>query len=239
MQKVLSTTVKALILGAGLCSGAQAATQHSALLVYRVWEPGLDPYISRILVTPQFLRMDEGEGAMDYTLYDRQQKIIYNISSEDRTALVMNPPPMALKQPGSLTLEQRISSDAQAPKVAGLAPQNVSLLANGQVCRELVAVPGLMPEAVAAMRDFQQVLARVQAATLDAIPKDMQTPCDLADNVFAPLRALDHGLPIQEHSPTHSRSLVDFVADHPVDDSVFSIPKDYDRAPMPGLLSKE
>jgi hypothetical protein len=239
MQKVLSTTFKALILGAGLCASVQAASQTSALLVYRVWEPGLDPYISRILVTPEYLRIDEGEGTKDYTLFDRDQEIIYNVSYDDRAALVMNPPLSDLKQPSDLKLDQRVSSDPKAPKISGLTPQHVSLLANGKVCREMVTVPGLMPDAMEALRDFQAVLARVQAATLGNMQKGMESPCDLAENVYAPLRQLDHGLPIQERTPHRSRSLVDFVTDHQVDDSLFTIPKDYDRAPMPGLSHEQ
>jgi len=233
MQKVLTT----LALGLGLSSAALAAQQNAALLVYRVWEPGLDPYISRILVTPEFVRIDEGEGTLDYTLYDREQDIMYNVSSEDRAALVMNPPAAEPTQPASLQLDQRLSRDAGAPSIAGHAPQNVTLLANGQVCRELVTVPGLMTEAMAGMRDFQALLARIQLAMLNTIPADMQTPCDLADNVYAPLRQLDHGLPILERTDSRSRSLVDFVPAHAVDEAVFTIPTDYGRTPMPGLNS--
>jgi len=239
MQKILSTTAMALTLGAGLAGGARADTHNGALLVYRVWEPGLQPYISRILVTPGYLRMDEGEGSGDYTLFDRKQGIIYNVSSEDHSALVMNPPAAAAATRDDLRLEERSNSDDQAPRIGGLMPQNVSLLANGQVCREMVTVPGLMPEAVAGMRDFQRVLARVQAATQGNIPADMQTPCDLAENIYAPLRQLAHGLPIQDRSPRHSRSLVDYSAAHSFDDSLFVIPDDYRRMPMPGLPGKE
>ena len=235
MQKVLSTPIKVLCLAAGLSAAAQAANQDSDLLVYRVWEPGLEPYISRFLVTPRYVRIDEGGDDAGYTLFDRREHIIYNISHADRSVLVMNPPSQVPKQPDDLKLDERIEDDPKAPRIAGKAPQHISLLANGQVCRELVVVPGLMPEAMAALRDFQQVLARVQAATLSAMPSDMQTPCDLADNVYAPLRPLAHGLPIQEHSPTRSRSLVDFENSYQADDKLFGIPADYERSPMPGL----
>lgn len=232
MQKALTTLALAL----SLSTAAQAAQRDAALLVYRVWEPGLDPYISRVLVTPEFVRIDEGAGAVDYTLYDRQQEIIYNVSGEDRSALVMNPPVPDLKLPDSLKLTEQVSADPEAPQIAGHAPQNVTLMANGKVCRELVAVPGLMTAAMDGMRDFQTLLGRVQAATLYAIPADMQTDCELAENVYAPLRGLGHGLPIQERGAKRSRSLVDFAPVHGVDEALFGIPAGYEQVPMPGLV---
>lgn len=228
----------ALALGLSLSSVALAGQQNAALLVYQVAEPGVDPYISRILVTPKFVRLDEGEGAQDFTLYDRTERIMYNVSHEEHSALVLNPPVTTLTKPDSLLLEQQSDRDADAPKIAGRAPENITLLANGKVCRELVAVPGLMPEAMAGLREFHALLGRVQAATLSSMPVQMQTPCDLADNVYAPLRALDHGLPIQERSGSGQRALLDFAPAHPVDEAIFTIPAAYGQIMLPGMDSE-
>jgi hypothetical protein len=230
MQKILIGA--ALTLGLSTTALAQQAT---TLLVYKVWEQGMGNYTSRVLVTPQFVRLDEGEGTLDYTLFDREQNIIYNISSEDRTALVIDPPVAELQRPEDLRLDQRVTADPQAPRIGGLAPQNVTLLVNGGVCREMVTVPGLLPEAMAGLRDLQQVLARVQAVTLGAMPPGMVSSCDLADDVHAALRPLDHGLPIQERTERRSRSLVDFDPAYVVEEGVLAIPADYARVPMPGL----
>lgn len=231
MQKILTV----LALGLGLSSAVSAASQQAALLVYRVWEPGLDPYVSRVLVTPEFVRMDEGEGAVDFTLYDREQDVMYNVSGGDRSILVMNPPIADFQLPEDLQLDERVTSDEQAPKIAGLATQHVSLLANGEVCREMVTVPGLLPEALEGLRDFQALLGRIQYATRHTIPADMQTSCDLAENIYAPLRGLSHGMPIQDRSAVSSRSLVDFVPAYQVEAGAFMLPEDYGRIPMPGL----
>jgi hypothetical protein len=230
MQKILT----AMALGLGLSASA-LAEQTTTLLVYKVWEQGVGNYTSRVLVTPQFVRLDEGEGTLDYTLFDREQDIIYNISSEDRTALVINPPAAELQPPRDLKLDHQITVDAGAPKISGQAPQNVTLLVDGEVCRQMVTVPGLLPEAMDGLRDLQRVLARVQAATLGAFPADMLSRCDLADDVHAALRPLEHGLPIQERTERRSRSLVDFNAAYVVEDAVLEIPSGYARVPMPGL----
>lgn len=229
MQKVL------IALALGLAGAAHAASQQAALLVYQVWEPGLDPYLSRVLVTPRFVRMDEGEGTQDYTLYDREQGVMYNVSREDRSALVMNPPIADMALPADLKLEQTLQIDKLAPTIGGQQPQNLTLKANGTVCRELVTVPDVMTPAVDGLREFYGLLARIQAATLKAYPEGSQTPCDLAENVYAPLRGLSHGLPIQDRGERHSKSLVDYVPAFTVDSALFTIPKGYERTPMPGL----
>lgn len=238
MQKILSTLVLGMSLGVGLGSSASAADGQANLLVYRVWEEGLDPYISRVLINAHYVRMDEGQDTGQYTLFDREQAIIYNVDDEERSVLVMDPSATPLPPvPDSLKLDQQVTVQTDAPAIGGRQPQQVTLSANGDTCRELVAVPGLMDEAVAGLRDLQTTLARIQAATLPAMPAETQTPCDLAEYVYAPLRGLDHGLPIQDRSSGRSRSLVDFSTDHVVSDSLFALPADYTRMNMPGLVA--
>lgn len=47
------------------------------------------------------------------------------------------------------------------------------------------------------MREFYETLAREQALSLAFIPEEFQSPCELANNVFAPARHLAHGFPIR------------------------------------------
>lgn len=228
MQKILIGALLALLSGGTLA-------QDSALLVYKVWEQGIDPYISRILVNDDFVRLDEGEDAGDFTLFDRSQEILYNVSHDNRSVLVINPQLVEVPDNPALILAERETVDEQAPQVAGIAPRNLELLANGEVCSRLVVVPGLMEEALEGLRDLKRVLARVQAATLVGRPEELQTPCDLATNVHAATRSLDHGLPINERSEGRAQMLLDFVEAQPADNSLFELPTEYDRASMPSL----
>ena len=230
MQKILTALA---LLAASLPA---LATQGAALLVYRVWEEGSEPYTNRILVTPDYVRMDEGEGSGDgFTLLDRHAGIIYNVSDEDHSVLVMEPPEALPPAPMELELSVDRQTDPEAPRVGGRAPAHLVLRANGKTCRELDVVPGLMPAAVAGLKDFRRVLSRVQGATLKALPPETQGPCELSENVYAPLRELDYGLPIQERGEGRSQSLVDFDPDHPADAALFEVPGDYRRLRMPGL----
>lgn len=207
-------------------------------LVYQVWESGGVNYISRVLVTPDHVRLDEGGGVGSaYTLFDRHRGVLYNVLPGDHSVLVMDPRDAVPPMPADLRLETRVSTDLQAPAVAGRQPQNLELLANGDSCARVVAVPGMLPDAVVALRELRAVLARIQAATALRLPGGIGSPCEMAELVYAPDRDLAHGLPIQFRSDHRTQSLVDFTPGAEVQDGLFRIPADYQRMDMPGLAA--
>lgn len=212
------------------------AAETAALLVYQVVEPGLDPYVSRYLVNSHYLRLDEGANAPEgYTLFDRQRGVIYNISPEDQTVLVIDPPDKLPDPPPGLQVREAVELDQQAPLISGRRPSNVKLIANELVCVEAVSVAGLMDDAVKALVEFRQVLARVQGAVVSRLPEDSTSACDMAQHIHAATRTLEQGLPIVEKSPAMSQSLLDFDPSFQVTAELFRLPGDYRRIPMPGL----
>jgi len=228
MQKILIPL--ACLLASGLVQAESAA-----LMVYKVWEQGAGVYFTRILVTDRHVRFDEGSDASDYTLFDRHQETIYNVSLEERSALVIEPRMDEVPETRSLILSEKRTVDETAPLIAGKKPVSVELLANGESCGTLVTVAGLMDAALQGLREFKQVLARVQAATLAAQPQELQTACDLASNIHAATRALDQGLPIEERSQGRTQLLVDFAPEHEVDARLFTVPEGFAEIHMPTL----
>lgn len=226
MQKVVMSMLMVL-------AAAGANAEQASLLVYQVWEKGTEPYISRVLVTPDYVRLDEGSNANGYTLFDRQQEILYNVLMEDKSIFVMNPTTEVVpeKQPG-LILEEEIKSDTEAPSVVGKQPLDVRLLANGEECGNLVVIDGVMEDAVEGLSELKQVLARIQAATLEAMPLDLRTPCDMATNIYQADWTLRFGLPLHERAEGRSQSLVDFSEDFDVEPEVFTLPKGFSRRSM-------
>ncbi len=225
MQKIVNVLVLwAVSLG--------ACADPASLLVYRVWEQGSEPYVSRVIVTPDYVRLDEGADNGPYTLFDRRQEILYNVSNEDRSILVMDHSEPVPGDAAGLVLQEQVEVDEKAPLVAGQQPTHVRLLANGELCSELVVIEGVMQDAVDALADLKLALARIHAATLQTMPLDSRTPCDLAANVYAADRSLRFGLPLQERSEGRSQSLVDFSSAFEVDESLFVLPPDFDRRPM-------
>ena len=85
----------------GLCcmalanpAAAQPATVTGSVLVWQEQEPGIAPYPNRMLITADHLRSDDGEDDGDYLLFDRRAGILYTVSHDRRTLLVMKADPL-------------------------------------------------------------------------------------------------------------------------------------------------
>jgi hypothetical protein len=226
---------KILIVLACLLASALAHAESASLLVYKVWEQGSDPYFARILVSDTHVRIDEGQEADDYTLFDRRAETIFNVSMEERSVLVMAPEMKTVPDNDTLILAEKKSAPEKAPMVAGKKPVSVELLANGESCGSVVVVAGLMEPALAGLRELKQVLARVHAQTQAAQPQELQTACDLAANIHAPTRTLDHGLPLEERSEGRTQLLMDFTENYEAPAGIFSIPEGFGHLSMPTL----
>lgn len=206
-----------------------AAEQTVALLLYQVTEPGLEPYNSRIIVTPRYMRMDDGVVEGNFVLFDRKSRIIYSVTHSDRTVLEIHPQPLEVESPIKLTMQHEVvESETPLPQVAGKSPQHHRLKVNGSLCYEMVTLAGEMDDALAAMRSFRTVLAGENARILPQVPADMQDPCDLALNTYAPEWQLQFGLPINEwDTQGKGQQLLDFNASYPMNRAMFVLPKGY------------
>lgn len=214
-----------------LASGAAGAAQvqTAAMLLYQVSEPGLEPYNSRVIVTPRYLRMDDGVAEGNFVLFDRKTRIIYSVTHGDRTVLEIHPQAVTIESPINLTREHEVvKSESTLPTVADKVPQQHRLKVNGTVCYEMVTIDGVLDDALAAQRSFRGVLAGENARILPEIPADMQDPCDLALNTYAPDWQLQFGLPINEWDPQgKAQQLLDFSAEYPSAPTLFNLPKGY------------
>jgi hypothetical protein len=219
---------------AWLSSGVAAAAEITAqLLVYRVTEPGTEPYISRLLSTPDYLRLDQGRHDSGFILLDRKARIIYSVNAEDQSILVIDPPRSERKPSSSLRLSARLREEAGMPEVAGKSPEYWRFLVNERLCRSAVVVPGLLPRANAAYAEYLDRLAYQQLATQASIPADLQDPCEQAIHIYAPLAVLHKGLPLREwHESGWCQELVDFRSEFSVSSDSFELPADYRQVPL-------
>jgi len=226
-----------------LCFGLAALvscsklTAPGTLLYFVEREPGGEPYRTRMIVTVGFLRIDGGAGSEDFLLFDRADGTIYNVSSADKQVLVighrlMMPTPPDLKS-------KVVPDDQQVPSVGGHKVRHYQLLTNDKPCYDLYAAEGLLPEAVLALREYREALAGEQAVTVSSFPKGMQSPCDLANNVYLPARHLAHGFPVRYTDMTGRTSeLVDY-ADYRAEAAVFQLPKNYRRMRIEDLRGRK
>src|SRR3972149_636225 len=199
-------------------------TTPAAVLYFVEREPGVEPYRTRMIVTAGVLRLDEGQDSQDFLLFDRADGSIYNVTGAEKQVLVIRPRPVELKSPAKFT--HRVVTDAAAfPAIEGRKGTHYELLTNEKRCYDLYAAEGLLPGAIVALREYRLVLAGQQALTAALTPPEMQSPCDLANNVFLPVRHLEHGFPVRLVDMTgRSMELVDYKTDFRAPAEIFRLP---------------
>jgi len=158
----------------------------------------------RMIITDDFLRMDDGPKSPDFVLYDRNKKIIYNVLAEEKSIMViennsdtqvqkLKPPFSLLWNVESQTSHALMRSDDKNSASA----THYRLKLNQKECYNLVAVDQGMDKPLAALREFRQALA-------DQLKKQYKPQkgqeCYEAVNIFSPLNHLHQGFPIREWS---------------------------------------
>lgn len=213
----------------GLWSCVPAWATEAIRLDYLEHEPGAPGYQARVLITPTFLRQDFGADDDGYLLFDRTAGVVYSVNADDHSILEVARSGAAIgESPLPLTLTESSHREADAPLIDGRAPLFTDYRANGELCYQTVSVTGLLPEALAAWREFRGVMAAQRATTLENTPSEFLSACVLANSIFAPLHYLNHGLPIREYSRTGlSRELVGIEPTATVADGLFRLPPDY------------
>ncbi len=214
----------------------QAAGRHlvpAIRLVYEEQEVGTPPSGTRYLVTADYLRIDDGADSVDFILLDRRTQTVYSTNGEDETVLVILYRARETAAPVALDLAERQEPLRGAPTIAGLHAEHRTYLVNDQRCHDVVAVPGLADDAVAALRLYRRVLASEHMRLLPHVPADTHEACDLAHNVFAADRHLRHGLPIQEWDQAgYRRALLDIDVDYRAESGLFTLPEGFRRYSM-------
>ena len=195
-------------------------------------EPGVEPYQTRLIVTDDYMRFDDGEGSVDFVLYDRKKNIIYSTNSGERTVMsVVAKNTADVKPPFDLKYNvKNLGTLKDAPKIGDKAPLHYQFFTNETLCYDVVAVKGLMPDVVEAMKAFQAILSSDSKLTFNTIPADMHNACDMSMKTFAAGQHLQYGFPVQEWTPSGTgRSLIDFDVNYKADKKLFELPENYQQ----------
>ncbi len=207
--------MKALLGLLALCAGlAQAADM--TVLRYADQDPGDPPYLTRILVTPDFMRMDSGEDGGDFTLLDRQRRVVINVMRDSRLAMVFAPGTLPPKPAGW-------ASRLEAGK-AERGGRHFTLTVKGVVCSEGLAARHAM-DAARAMAEQKAILAATQYRVWKESPSDMQHDCDLANQVWNSGDTLSLGLPLEEREFTGRSRKLESESRQPLNPGLFRVPE--------------
>jgi len=194
-------------------------------------EQFVEPYPTRVIITPEFVRFDDGEGSQDFVLFDRKNKVVRSVVTGEQSIMSVHPKNEVIESPLELKMtEKDLGVLKDAPKVDGKAPKHYQLLVNNKVCSDVIAVKGLLPAAVKALAEFAELMASDSKKTLPSMPADTHEACNLAQDTFAPTRQLKYGFPIQTSGDReYARTLVDYDANYKLDKKLFELPKGYNE----------
>ncbi|MGA7179955.1 MAG: hypothetical protein WBX11_10265 [Thiobacillaceae bacterium] len=171
---------------------AQAGhTADMTVLYYRDQDPDTPSYLTRILITPEFLRLDGGRDQADFVLLDRRTGELTNVLHETKTNMRIRNRPLPEQARPPWHADERI--DEVHP-----GTQRITLSVHGKVCSQTVAAEKLMPEAARALAEYKVALAWMQYQTYKNTPEELRQECDLVHYVWETDRPLGHGLPIEE-----------------------------------------
>ena len=199
------------------------------VLEFNEVEEGLDPYLTRMMVSDRYIRIDDGEQSDGYVLFDRFKKRIFSVVDETESILVVDPIYPLQGVPADLQIRSQLQDMNEVPLISGIKPAYYQFHANDTLCYHLVAADGFKPEVTKALQAYQAVLAAQQQETLNSTPKELQTPCFLANYIYAPLIYLSKGFPLEQWDMAgYHRSLSSVKDDVSVSQSLFKLPDDYE-----------
>ncbi|MFP5408816.1 MAG: hypothetical protein ACLGGY_05995 [Gammaproteobacteria bacterium] len=202
--------------GAAQAADMTALRQTMMELRYIDQDPGDPPYLTRILLTPGFMRMDDGNDDGDFILLDRQQQKVINVMRGNQMAMVFS----------AGTLPPRPAGWKPVLDVQAGAPgtQRFSLTLKGVVCSEGVAAQRAAPEAARAMAELKTILAPMQYRVWQDTPAEIQYDCDLANQVWESGATLKLGLPLEEREFTGRTRQFESESQQPLRPELFRVP---------------
>jgi len=217
-----------LILNLSACDRKPASSQYLHV-VFGEHETGTELYQTRVIVTPEFMRFDDGQGATDFVLFDRQKKVIYSITPETKQIMMIEDTATTIPpEPGLKLSNVKIDDMEDAPTLNGKKPGHYKFKAGEETCFETLSIAGFLPAYVEALQEFNRILAKDSMATLVSMPADLHNNCDLAKNTFAPSRHLQRGFPVRFWDANgFSSTLLNFEEDYAADKLLFELPADY------------
>ncbi len=222
MQK----TVVLFLISLMFSGAAFAQKQKSLALYYDEVEKGAGTQTMRYIINQQFVRIDNGDDAADFVLFDVNKKVIYSVNHEDQTILKIENNPWT--QPEfDFEVSVKQTAMSKAPKIQNKTVFSYNVVADDKSCTEVFLIKDIYAEEMKVLYAYQKILSGQQVATLHHTPKDMHSPCFLVDQVYHAGDYYNIGLPVKI---SYSRDYVKFLKSYEYIDSdmrLFTLPVSY------------
>ena len=198
------------------------------MLMFTEMRPSEPEASVRMIITDEFLRMDEGPRSEDFILFNRQSKTIYNVVKDDQSILKIQPSEKILTAPFPLrwVIKSETSQALMRTQNSNEASAtHYSYQLNDKPCYNMVTINNHLVETLDAMREYNRVLGN----ELKSNYREMEgQQCQEAILIFEPNIRYQYGFPLREWSVYgYQRFLVDFKKDVIFPESLFVLPKEY------------
>lgn len=216
---------------AGLLLSLVAALAQADVLevVYQDQDAGTPPYLSRYLITPDFVRIDQGRDEDAYLVLDRRKGVLFDVQPEQRQVLVIRSGKTAVKLPSGVRADIR-----QSPRPErGQSVVERTVEVGGQLCARIITAEGRQTEVAAALREFREVLAQTQWRTWQGTPRELRQNCELQLHVLQPGQEYGRGLPLSMSYFNGLQRNLQQVGQVPERPELFLVPLDYRLGELP------
>ena len=204
---------------------------EGTLIIYSERDMDKNTFKVDLFVNAKYLRIADNRAQEDYILFDRKAATIFNVNEADKTIMVIKSAAVTIKPPIDIKYEVTAQPSAAIPKVQGITATHYRYNANDKHCYDVVSTEKtFMPDVVQALREYRQVLAGEHAKSVGNIPKDMLDACDLAINVFYPVKHLENGLPMREWDRRgYLKFLINYKMKYKLPPEKFNLPDGYKK----------
>ena len=202
----------------------------STVVIYQESETGIKPYFTRYIVNQYFMRIDDGKPDTGYVLLDRKKNIIYSVSVENESILVIKFAPITIKKPPNLVSKLISKNVAENLKLEGVPALEHEIRVNGKLCIKNMSVSGVLPNYVAALKQYKAILAGQHASNLFKTPVNMRKNCFMAYNIFEHGLYTAKGLIVRSWNDNGKQSILrDYKKDQKAAAGLFSLPEKYSK----------
>lgn len=235
INTLVRNTVIILLVFYSACSTAEIKNnkkdvQEVYQLLYIEREAGLDEYEVTMLVSDRYLRIDETGEKSGFIIYDDKNKVIYSVSHQDKSVLVIKEHKFSEKNsPVKSSVEYLQLADA--PTVSGNVIYNYRVFTgegdNEETCTEIQLVENILPKVRKILRNYQKVVSGQQVKMTDNKITDTQTACFYVDQIYNTAAYYEKGMPIQEWHSNERFKVLSTYKKITINKDKFTIPEKY------------
>ncbi|VAW70827.1 hypothetical protein MNBD_GAMMA12-310 [hydrothermal vent metagenome] len=202
----------------------------STVVIYQDSEKGLDPYVTRYIINKEFMRIDDGKPGTGFVLLDRKKDIIYSISIENESILVIKNTSKKITRPAALVSKVVMLKQPKGLKLEGKPAQEFEVRVAGKVCQSSITVKGALPDFVKALTQYRIILASQHASNLFKTPVNMRDNCFMAYHIFDHGLHTSRGLIVRSSNSKGKKSMLqDYKKNQKTSPTLFSLPQKYSK----------